>query len=77
MESINLDSAEKYFCTKFDKYITEMDQSCVDEPDTTNCTAGCEFYEKTDPCDDGLDTNWMFPNNEPGEEIGPLYNEYD
>jgi hypothetical protein len=25
--------------------------------------------------EDTLDT--MFPNNEPGEEIGPLHNEYD
>ena len=77
MKSINLDSADKYFCTKLGKYITEMDQACVGESDTTNCATGCNCYEKTDPCDDGLDTSWMFPNNDPDEEIGPLNNDYD
>lgn len=37
------------------------------DPDST------EDQENTDDSN----TDWMFPNNEPGEEIGPLYNEYD
>ena len=58
----------KYFCTKLSEYITQMDPDCVPDFETKNCVKECSDYEKTDPDDPVLDTDWMFPNKEPWED---------